>query len=242
MGGRVFEGQRRVRLGDASASGRLRLDAVAAYCQDIANDDTRDSGYPDVMGWVVRHTTITVEVWPGLGEELVLTTFPSGTGPRWAERGTSIRGDRGGRVEVTSLWVHIDAQTLKPKRLPPEFFECFAISPDAPEVSARFLHASRPDGAPIQSRRWDIRSTDVDVLAHVNNAAYWAPIEDELDSVLESRPALSARLEYRMAIARSWPVSLTTHRLAPDRHDLWLHDGDRLFATAQVRAANTVER
>src|SRR3546814_5593560 len=39
--GRVFEGARRVRLGDVSPAGRLRLDAATRYLQDLSADDTR---------------------------------------------------------------------------------------------------------------------------------------------------------------------------------------------------------
>jgi hypothetical protein len=42
--GRTFAGRRRVRLGDCSPGGRLRLDAAARYVQDLSDDDTRDAG------------------------------------------------------------------------------------------------------------------------------------------------------------------------------------------------------
>ena len=42
--GRTFTGERIVRLGDVSPAGRLRLDAVARYLQDIATDDAVDAG------------------------------------------------------------------------------------------------------------------------------------------------------------------------------------------------------
>src|SRR5947207_12307857 len=83
--GRVYTGRRRVRLGDASPGGRLRLDAAARYLQDVSNDDTRDGGLDD-EGWVVRRTTLEVVAFPVMGEELELRTFCSGTGGRWAER------------------------------------------------------------------------------------------------------------------------------------------------------------
>ena len=63
--GRVAHGgRRRVRLGDASPGGRLRFDALVRYLQDVANDDTREAGFDDVMGWVVRRTAIEVHRFP----------------------------------------------------------------------------------------------------------------------------------------------------------------------------------
>ena len=43
--GRRFSVVRKVRLGDVTPKGRLRLDAVARYLQDIATDDSLDGGY-----------------------------------------------------------------------------------------------------------------------------------------------------------------------------------------------------
>ena len=62
--GRRFSPCRRVRLGDASPGGRLRLDAVARYLQDVANDDAEDAGLANPASWVVRRTTIEVRPRP----------------------------------------------------------------------------------------------------------------------------------------------------------------------------------
>ena len=45
-----------------------------------------------------RRTALRVDQAPVIGEELVLQTFCSGTGGRWAERRVRVRGDRGGPV------------------------------------------------------------------------------------------------------------------------------------------------
>src|SRR4051812_34858097 len=105
--GRRFVARRAVRLGDASPGGRLRLDAIARYLQDVADDDAGDAGLAG-SSWVVRRTTIEVRRPPVLREVLEVTTFCSGVGGRWAERRTSLRGGRGGRVEAVALWVHVD--------------------------------------------------------------------------------------------------------------------------------------
>jgi hypothetical protein len=64
--GRQFTTRRRVRLGDATPKGRLRLDAVARYLQDVANDDTRDADWSDPHWWVVRRTVIDVHEFNGI--------------------------------------------------------------------------------------------------------------------------------------------------------------------------------
>ena len=90
--GRVFAATRRVRLGDASPAGRLRLDACARYLQDVANDDSRDAGLPNPTAWVARRTVLRVQQFPEYLDMLTLRTWCSGLGSRWAERRYSVTG------------------------------------------------------------------------------------------------------------------------------------------------------
>src|SRR5205823_5502115 len=113
--GRTFSGTARVRLGDVTPKGRVRLDAVARYLQDVANDDAVDAIGEDAASWVVRRTQMQVDRFPVFREDLRLTTWASGTGGRWAERRTSVEGHRGGSIEAAALWVHVDAATGRPK-------------------------------------------------------------------------------------------------------------------------------
>ena len=67
--GRVFRASRRIRLSDRDATGRLRLDAVARYLQDVATDDVDETGWgaPEHL-WVVRQLRIDVLVPPVGGQ------------------------------------------------------------------------------------------------------------------------------------------------------------------------------
>ena len=197
--GRVYTGARRVRLGDASPGGRLRLDALARYLQDVSNDDTRDGGLDD-DGWVVRRTALRAERIPVIGEELVLQTFCSGTGGRWAERRVRVRGDQGGAVEAVSLWVHVDMVTGRPVPLTARFFELYGEAAGGRTVRARLSHPDPPTGP---GRPWPLRATDFDVMSHMNNAVYWSVVEDYLYS---SPELLSAPL--RVTIEHNAPVAL----------------------------------
>ena len=79
VAGRTFAGSRRVRLGDCSPGGRLRLDATARYLQDLSDDDTRDVGLGQ-MTWVVRRAVIDVQQFPTYLERLDMVTWCSGLG------------------------------------------------------------------------------------------------------------------------------------------------------------------
>lgn len=174
--GRRFAAQRRVRWGDADPTGRLRLDAVARYLQDLANDDSRDAGIASTR-WVVRSTAIDIVTPVRVGEELTLTTFASGIGAGWAERRTVLAGRGGGRVEAASIWVCVD-DAGRPGRLGADFLAVYGATAGGRRVPASLRNPAPPSG--VARRPWPLRSSDLDGLGHVNNAATWAPVEDEL--------------------------------------------------------------
>jgi len=240
--GRVFHAERRVRLGDVSMAGRLRVDACARYLQDVARDDSADSGIENPMGWVVRRTALHVVRPPEFQELVRLETWCSGVGSRWAERRTTITGEHGGLVEALAVWVHIDPASGRPMRLGPGFDALYAESAQGRKADARLHHDPVvPDRA--ERRPWVWRATDFDVLAHVNNAAYGALVEEALaahvpDGHSGRRAPISVEMEYRDP---ALPGSAATLAVAPDGTEgadgafsLWLLADDRTCFTARV--------
>jgi len=194
--GRRFTAQRPIRLSDTDANGRLRLDAVARYLQDVAADDVLDAGWaPDEHIWVVRRTVLAVER-PFLADtEVELTTWCAGTAASAALRCTSLTGDRGGRIDAEMTWIHLGPD-LQPLRLGERFLSVYGESAAGRRASTRLRLPGPPAGA--AGFEWRLRTTDVDRLRHVNNAAYWAPVEEHLASLLRSPHR--ATLEYRQPL------------------------------------------
>jgi acyl-ACP thioesterase len=230
--GRVFEGQRRVRLADVSPAGRLRLDAAARFLQDLSADDTADAALPDAEAWVVRKTVIHVGAFPRYLEPLRLATWCSGTGSHWAERRISIVGEQGGSVEAATTWVHFDTASGRPSRIPAGFDEIYGEASGGRRVKARLDHPDRPDGTP-EGFAWPLRFTDFDVLGHVNNAACWQIVEEALSSRRELRAPLRAEVQHRTAIERGATVEVTVVD-ADGELCLWASIGGALAVTAKV--------
>jgi acyl-ACP thioesterase len=137
-----------------------------------------------------------VERFPRFGERLTLATFCSGLGRMWAERRTSISGDMAGEGEVVSLWVHLDPGSGRPTPLTEEEIAMWGESTYGRKVTARLHHPS-PEGGE-DSVPWRFRATECDLAAHINNAAYLQPLEQELieggGGELES---IDVEIEYR---------------------------------------------
>jgi acyl-ACP thioesterase len=227
--GRTFTQQRLVRLGDASPGGRLRFDALARMLQDIANDDANEV-LVNGQSWVVRRVAIEVHNAASFGETLTLTTFCGAIGSRWAQRRTSVVGDRGTRIEVAALWVHLDMATLRPAVLTPDFAAAYGDAADGRAVKARLQHEDPPAAT---GKPYPARFVDFDVMGHMNNAAYWNAVEEELSVRREIRHPMRAEMEYRQGVEPHNHASLVL-----DGDDaafsLWFVEDATTFASAKV--------
>jgi acyl-ACP thioesterase len=176
--GRRYSGQFRVRLGDADASGVLRLDGVARVLQDVATDDWEDTGLESTDTWVVRRTTIRVAEggrWPRYKEVLTVTTWCGGTGAAWAERRTNISSHGQLLVEAVALWVPVDPSG-HPVRIKPAFYDVYGEAMQGRKVSGRIVAPVVTEGA--QLLEWPLRRADLDIVGHVNNAAVWQAVTE----------------------------------------------------------------
>jgi acyl-ACP thioesterase len=219
---RRFSTSRRVRLGDVTPSGRLRLDAVARYLQDVAFDDGEDAGVKGTERWILRRLAIDVTSLPRFTDIIELTTWCSGAGARWAERRTSITGATAA-IEATAIWVYVDERG-RPSRLPSEFFQHWGTSAGDRKVSARLSHPDPPPADARAARTWPLRRTDFDIVGHVNNAAYWEAVEE----LAGGRPG-RWEIEFRDEI----PRDTATVDLVVDGDGMWWTTDGRVHASVR---------
>jgi acyl-ACP thioesterase len=192
--GRVYAISVRAGLADSGPSGRVRLDALARWLQDVAWADVEDAGLAERAIWVLRRVTLRVERFPAFGERVELRTACSGLGRMWAERTTTLDGDGGGRVTAVALWVALDPASGRPLVLDHSFTGVYETSAAGRRVRARLRHPLPPPEA--AGEPWTFRRADLDLAGHVNNAAYWAVVEEALLAG-EDPAAVEAELEFR---------------------------------------------
>ena len=191
--GRTFSSTCRVRLADVDRYGRVRLDALARFLQDVAIEDVQETGWglPEHL-WFLRRIRIDV-VEPFLEDQQVdLVTWSSGQAAIAAGRRWSLRGDRGGRAEVDSVWIHLGPDQ-RPSRI--EAFGSYGEAGGGRRVSTKLELPAPPAGEP--GIPWPVRATDIDLHGHVNNAVHWQAVEHVLPAggVDPARP-LVAELDY----------------------------------------------
>ena len=208
-------------MADVGADRRARLDAIARYLHDVAEDDAQTATLPLTIGWVLRSTRMEVSTFPVLGEDLVLHTYCSATASRWAERTTVVHGTQGARVAAASIWVAVDAQSGAPARLDEWFFALYGPSANGRRASAR-LALGGPDERTLEGALpWPLRRSDVDAWGHVNNAVAWAALEDAVE--IGPSDAVAALVEHHAAIDPRTEVALAS-LLDGDEWSVWLLD------------------
>ncbi|MFZ1995039.1 MAG: acyl-ACP thioesterase domain-containing protein [Solirubrobacteraceae bacterium] len=231
---RAFSQLRQPGFADCAPSGRVRLDALACWLQDVAYADVQDAGLAQAAVWVVRRTRLRVNRFPRFGEHFTLTTFCSGIGRMWAERRTDIVSQAAANgaapdVEALSLWVHLDAERWRPSPVTQAEVEIYGGAPPR-RVSARLRHPG-PESTDGGSD-WTFRATECDIADHVNNAAYWQPLEEEL--LADDDPdRVDVEIEYRT------PAQPGAKRVVRHGSYRWIvGDDDELHASIRLGGAD----
>lgn len=208
--GRTFHSRRRIRLSDMDRTGRLRMDAIARFLQDAATDDVDETGWgaPDHL-WVLRSVRVEARAPFLRDRDVAITTWGSGFAPVAAARRWSLAGEAGGSVEVDSVWVHL-GRDARPARIG-EGFEAYRDAAEGRSASTRLELPTPP--ARAQRTAWPLGATDLDLMGHVNNAAYWKAVEDRLDvDGPDLRLPYRARLDYRHPVDLGEAVELAEFR------------------------------
>lgn len=139
-------------------------------------------------------------------DRVELATWSSARASVAASRRLSLAGDRGGRVELDSTWIHLGPDQ-RPARI--EDFGPYGESAGERVASTRLELPEAVDGSRVA---WPLRATDADLLGHVNNAAYWQAVEHvTAESGFELRKPFRAMLDFREPIDLGDDVELTEH-------------------------------
>jgi len=101
-------------------------------------------------------------------------------------------------------------------------------------VGQRLRHGPPPANAPATP--WPLRITDFDVLGHVNNAAYWGPVEEMLAGLAQGWSVVRAELEFRGGIDPIDTVQIVEALVGGDLK-LWLTVESDVRAAAVVSLA-----
>ncbi|MFT4085803.1 MAG: thioesterase [Gordonia sp. (in: high G+C Gram-positive bacteria)] len=251
-GARFFQAGYRVRTGDVDQEMRARLDALARYLQDIANDniEATDFGDSDPF-WIVRRTVIDVLEpisWPA---DVHAERWCGALSTRWTNMRVRLTSTPetnrfnpdprpAGHVESEAFWINVTDQGM-PSRISDDAYEVLSSMTDEHRLRWKSMN---PDKAPAEhdvalpDREHVLRSTDFDPFKHLNNAAYLEAVEDELvaHADLLDGPHRVV-IEYLRPITPGTPITLRRARV-DDCLFVWMlipsDDGPVVAATVTV--------
>lgn len=199
-----LEKEYQVHVYETGPDGRLSLNALFNYFQDIAANHAVKLGYgrEDLLKhnnlWVLSRIYAEVSVWPALGEKILIKTWPRGTDRLFAIRDFVVSSfDGRSVVRATSSWLIIDRDT---KRIRRPDINLTRINTAAENHKALDRNAEKIDTTDkeyIKTHDLKVKISDLDVNLHSNNTRYlkWATDSYDLDFVLNNTP-LSAEINY----------------------------------------------
>ncbi|OZC73940.1 hypothetical protein CH251_12475 [Rhodococcus sp. 06-462-5] len=245
---RSFVKQYRMGVGDADPQGQVRLDAIARLLQDVALDMIHESGFLDEDPfWIVRRNVIDVIrplTWPG---EVKVERWCAATSSRWVSMRQRLTGiptaspfnpgyRQPGLVETESFCINVTRRGL-PARISDATLDAWSTGITETRLRWRPVNPPAPahDSEFTESRPFALRATDFDFFEHMNNVAYWPPIE----RALRQHPAITAH-PHRAVIEYLKPVryraSLDTRWVANDNgFTVWFLADGVVTTTATVR-------
>lgn len=179
----VFERKYPVNVFNTDFTGLLNLKSLFDFFQDLAGRHASILGFgrEHLMNngnfWVLSRITIEVKRMASLWEEVTVRTWPRGTEGIFALRDFEMFGEDGSRIAAgASSWVVVDYKTRKVQRPDRALAH---LNSSFPENRALESNAARIASVPEinrETKELAVRSDDIDVNFHVNNASYigWA--------------------------------------------------------------------
>ncbi len=198
---RWIERPYRVRFDEAGPDGLLRSSGYLRYAQDLAWVHSESAGFGREwygergLTWLVRAVELDILADVGYGAELVGSTAVTGFRRVWARRKSEfhpVGSERPAALAITD-WVLLNARGA-PTRVPSEIADAF-VQPGADFTPLRLALPPTPAGvAPLHVI---VHKSELDPMAHVNNAAYVDYLDEHFMHGSRARAKLPVPRRYR---------------------------------------------
>jgi acyl-ACP thioesterase len=191
----------RVRFDEAGPDGHLRSSGFLRFAQDLAWIHSEVAGFGRdwyngrQLTWLVHAIELDVLADVPYGCEIVVSTEVIGLRRVWVRRRSEFRAldeERLNAVAVTD-WVLLNARGF-PTRVPTEIVEVLK-SPPGNFAPLRVGPATPPPTA--SARAFHVRRSELDPMAHVNNAAYLDYLDEQFLGDDRARHRLPIPRRYR---------------------------------------------
>lgn len=191
----------RVRYSELGKDKRLTLNSVINYFQDCSTFQSEDIGLGlDFLSdkkevWILSSWNIIVNHYPALGDEITIGTWAHGFDGFYGYRNFVMEDKNGNLLACAdSLWVLMDLNKGRPKKVTKELVEGYKIGPKLEMDSV-----PRKIEVPLESqmmKSFPVKKYHIDTNNHVNNGQY---IQMAKEYVPEGYSIRQMRAEYKKA-------------------------------------------
>jgi acyl-ACP thioesterase len=191
----------RVRFDEAGPDGNLRSSGLLRFAQDLAWIHSESAGFgrewyaEQQLTWLVRAIKLDVHAETAYGRELVVSTEVTGFRRFWARRRSEFHRPDDERLMAVALtdWVLLNARGT-PTRVPQPIAQMFPVTGEG--FAPLRIDGPAPAGE-ARGRRFAVRRSELDPMAHVNNAAYLDYLDEEYLGPERGRDTLPLPRRYR---------------------------------------------
>lgn len=199
----MYQLNSRVRYSEVNSEQQLTLSALIEYLQDCCTFQSEDMGVgmeylqQEHSAWVLSSWEIRVLRYPKMGENIQVSTWPCDFKGFYGTRNFLITDESGEIIaKANSLWVFMDTERMRPKKVPAELIEAYQRETEEPlaeEWHDRKIAIPQEGEAKefVQVARFHI-----DTNHHMNNGKYVQVAEEYLP---EEFMVKGLRAEYKKA-------------------------------------------
>ena len=183
----VYTAEVTVRHHELDTFGRVHPAVYLRYLAHAAVEASAaagyDAGWYAAAGtlWLVRRSTLDVRRPVRAGERLLVNTWVEDFRRVRSHRRYELVGTDGLCVDARTDWVYVDAENLRPRRVPAELEHAFGVG--RPLEREAWQAPTAPAAPACTPHR--VQLHELDSLRHVNNAAYLDIAAQALFNVLE---------------------------------------------------------
>lgn len=198
----VFSKEITIPLSLCDNTAKLSVTSMFTIFMDIATEHANElklssEHLGDNKFWLAVRTKVRIKDRPRLSQKAVVSTWPQEAVRVRANRHYSISDDSGVVISAKTEWTVVDVSTNKLVRLNDvypkgfEFLQDLAIEEPFARMSADFEDAKT-------IAEYTIRSTDIDLVQHMNNSAYIRALLSVFScEELEKSPVKEIEIVYR---------------------------------------------
>ena len=174
----MYSFQSRVRFSEVDSNLRITLPSILTYFQDcsIFHSESIGMSVSDMMReghvWILSSWQIVIDRYPGLGEDLTVSTWAYGWKGFLGYRNFTMKDASGDMAAYASTtWIYTDIRTGRPVKIPGGVSDAYSVEPPLDmEIPGRKIHI--PENGQIPDATFAVRKSDIDSNHHVNNERY----------------------------------------------------------------------